>query len=279
MKKENDTQKFIIVDNETGEVVKELKAGDRIISKKQAESYNNRTGTDKRHFSFGKMKKMKEIAEKLDAKKCGYIVKLLPFMQYGTGYLLKEDGSVMKTKTDLGNGIGVKKVASRNKIIDTLMEVSAIEVDEIGYKVNPDIHIRNVVTGNELIKLFKTTLEKLSNDLKPAELGYLYKLLPYVHYQTNLICSDPFEENPEILFFLNQTSLGELLGLEHKEIKNFITKLRKKGVIAEALNESDTRNKKYYVNPYIFYRKKGYPDDTLRSMFKSSPYNSNKNTR
>lgn len=279
MKKENDTQKLIIVDNKTGEVVKELKAGDRIISKKQAESYKNKAGTDKRHFSFGKMKKMKEVAEKLDAKKCGYIVKLLPFMQYGTGYLLKEDGSVMKTKTDLGNGLGVKKVASRNKIIDALIEVSAIEVDENGYKMNPDIHIRNAVTGNELIKLFKTTLEKLSNDLKPAELGYLYKLLPYVHYQTNLVCSDPFEENPENLFFLNQASLGELLGLEHKEIKNFITKLRKKGVIAEALNESDARNKKYYVNPYIFYRKKGYPDDTLRSMFKSSPYHPNKNTR
>ncbi|MDN4523184.1 hypothetical protein [Fictibacillus fluitans] len=277
-----DPNKYAIIDTETGELIKELRSGDKIISKERSEAFKKKLEAekqtelikrDKRRFSFGKMEKMKEVSKELDSKKCGYILRLLPYMERSTGYLKRKDGKLMKSKTDLGNALGVKKVSSRNSIIEALKTASVLAQDENGFKLNPNVHINGATNGKELIKLFNTTLEKLSKDLKPAELGYIYKLLPYVHYGTNLICSDPFEKNPEKLFFLNQASIGKLLGLEHKEVKAFITKLRKIGVIAEALSERDTRNRKYYVNPYIFYRKKGFPDDTLKSMFKSSRYN------
>jgi hypothetical protein len=275
METNNDARKFSIVDKETGEVVRELREGDRIVSKKQSEAFINKVNQDKRHFSFGKMKRMKEISQKLDAKKCGYIMRLIPYMEFGTGYLIKGDGSVMSTKTDLGNGLGVTKVSSRNTIIDALKGASALEIDEIGYKINPDVHISGTVTGNELIKLFKTTLEKLANDLKPAELGYLYKMLPYVHYETNLICIDPFEDDPINFKFLNQKEVSEVIGIDIANAKKFLNKCHKKRILFEG-STSDRREKQYYVNPYIFFRKKGYPDDTLKSMFLASPYSTKK---
>ncbi|MCM3730112.1 hypothetical protein M3196_00320 [Fictibacillus nanhaiensis] len=278
METSNNARKFSIVNKETGEIIRELKDGDKIISKKQSEAYKSKAEPDNRHFAFGKMKRMKEISQKLDAKKCGYIMRLIPYMQCGTGYLIKEEGSVMKTKTDLAKGLGVSKVSSRNNIIDALMDASALELDEIGYKINPDVHISGTITGNELIKLFKTTLDKLANDLKPAELGYLYKVLPYVHYQTNLICIDPFESDPANFKFLNQKEVAEVIGIDVDNARKFLNKCHKKRILFEG-STSDRREKQYYVNPYIFYRKKGYPDDTLKSMFLSSPYSPKKNTR
>jgi hypothetical protein len=199
-------------------------------------------------------------------------------MQYGTGYLLKEDGSVMNTKTDLGNGLGVKKVSSRNGIIEALIGASVIEMDDKGYKMNPEVHINGSVKGNELIKLFKNTLQRLSKDLKPAELGYLYKLLPYVHYETNLICIDPFEDDPSKFKFLNQKEVARVIGIDVDNARKFLNKCHKKRILFEG-STVDRREKQYYINPYVFYRKKGYPDDTLKSMFLSSPYSPKKNTR
>jgi hypothetical protein len=265
---------FSIINKATGEIVRDLQQGDSVISQVEKErrskfaTYNR----DKRHFSFGKMERIKDVSSKLDAKKCGYILKLIPFMEYGTCYLLREDEKVMTTKTDLGKGLGVSKVSSRNQIIDSLLEVSVLDQDEKGYKLNPNLHIKGAVNGSELIKLFNTTLKKLSNDLKPAELGYLYKLLPFVHYETNLICINPHEEKPEEFEFLNQKAISELLELDSDNAKKLLSKFRKKGILAHALSDSDSRNKKYYVNPSLFFRKKGYPDKTLESMFSSSPY-------
>ncbi|MEC1155029.1 hypothetical protein [Cytobacillus horneckiae] len=263
---------FALLNKTTGEI-SDLKQGDTIISKEEKERRKRFTlyNRDKRHFSFGKMERIKDVSLKLDTKKCGYILKLIPFMEYGTGYLLREDGKVMATKTDLGKGLGVKKVSSRNQIIDSLSNVSALKLDEKGYKLNPDLHIKGAVNGKELIKLFSTTLKKLSNDLQPAQLGYLYKLLPFVHYETNLICINPHEEETEKIEYLNQKAIIEILGIDNTDANKFLRKCHKNGILFEG-STMDRRERKYYVNPYLFFRKKGYPDKTLESMFASSPY-------
>jgi hypothetical protein len=48
--------------------------------------------------------------------------------------------------------------------------------------------------------------------------------------------------------------------------------LRKAGVVAETIRQDDKRDRIFTLNPFVFYRKAGKPDDTLRGLFASSRY-------
>jgi hypothetical protein len=85
-----------------------------------------------------------------------------------------------------------------------------------------------------------------------------------------MICADPFTE-PENIEFLNKTQIAELVEMDADKTYKMLNKLHKLGVVAET-SRGDKRNRFYTLNPFVFYRKKGQPDDTLRAMFMSSPY-------
>lgn len=106
-------------------------------------------------------------------------------------------------------------------------------------------------------------------------MGFLYKLLPYVHYETNTICSDPFVE-PEEIRFLNIKEIATLQNIDEKSASKTLDKLRKVGVIAVTIRQDDKRDRLFTLNPYLFYRQKGQPDKTLRGLFKASPYSNEK---
>ncbi|PEZ01630.1 hypothetical protein CN326_21100 [Bacillus sp. AFS018417] len=141
------------------------------------------------------------------------------------------------------------------------------------YYVNSRFHFRRKAENGRVIKLFTTTVKRLKDELKlkPAELGFLYKLLPYVHYDTNMICADPFSK-PEEIQFLNKRQIAWLVEMEEKKTSKTLDKLRKVGVVAETIRQNDKRDRIYTLNPYVFFRKSGQPDDTLRGLFASTPY-------
>jgi hypothetical protein len=87
-----------------------------------------------------------------------------------------------------------------------------------------------------------------------------------------MICAEPFTE-PEKIQFLNKTQIAILVGMDEKKTSKMLDKLRKIGVVAETIRQDDKRDHIFTLNPYIFYRKKAYPDDTLRGLFASTPYN------
>lgn len=232
-------------------------------------------GSDRRHFSFTHMLNIKELTDGLSNKYCGYILKLQPCIQFRTGLLVeggKEDGKPLTRKAIAK----LLKVSPRtvNTVIEELTLYSIIFEESNGsFSINDSYHFRKKAGANAevVIKTFFTTLNKLN--LKPAELGFLYKLLPYVHYNTNIICADPFQEIPSNVRFLNEKQIGELLGMSESKTKEMLSKLRKAGAIGEFIrHEQDQREKLTVMNPYIFYRKNGKPDNTLAALFSSGAW-------
>ncbi|MED4228671.1 hypothetical protein [Neobacillus cucumis] len=252
-----------LVDTITGEMYDMSEYSLR--SKKQDEAYKSIQfkQQDNRHFSFADMENLKIVISNLKAVYCGYLLILQCYMEYETGRLTISRKEMLKV-------LGISK-ATFQRFWTAMIIHEIINEDNGEFYISPYFHFRRHPNHNRVIKMFTTPLKHLKDVLKPSELGFLYKLLPYVHYDTNMICANPFTE-PENIQFLNKTHIAILVGMDEKKTSKQLDRLRKVGVIAETIRQDDKRDRIFTLNPYVFYRKRGKPDDTLRGLFASTPY-------
>ncbi|MDQ1146598.1 hypothetical protein QE429_003425 [Bacillus sp. SORGH_AS 510] len=227
------------------------------------EAFKQIINKDNRHFSFADMDTIKFIISNVSTVHCGYLMILQCYMEYGTGKL-------KLTRNEMPKAVSTSK-STFNRFWKVMINYGIIIEKNGGFYVNPYFHFRQQPQHNRVIKLFTTMIKQLIHELSASELGFLYKLLPFVHYDTNMICADPFTE-PENIQFLNKTQIALLVGMDEKKTSKQLDKLRKIGVVAETIRQDDKRDRIFTLNPYVFYRKKGRPDDTLRGLFASTPY-------
>ncbi|KRG11553.1 hypothetical protein ACA29_17095 [Lederbergia galactosidilytica] len=214
---------------------------------------------------------------------------LFPHIQYRTNILVslgRKENQIPLTDKDLAEVFGINK-RYVSGIITELKEIGVItETREGYYKVNERYHFRgrsreDTYIGyykvNEryhfrgrsredtymLVKTFHTTLNKIK--VNPAELGVLYKLLPYIHYESNLVCENPFEDDPRKVRFLNTSEIAGKVGLSRQKLNDTLRKLvsagaiatiqRKSGIVPQA-SDGDGRETVVLINPYVITRKR-----------------------
>jgi DNA-binding transcriptional regulator YhcF (GntR family) len=224
-------------------------------------------GKDNRKFSFTNMIHLREIVADLSNKYCGYILLLQPHIQFKTNLLVVSDNdSTPLTIDDIAKIIDVQPRTAKT-VIKKLKTKDIVFETEQGFRINERYHFRKRAGGEveTVIKTFFTALKQLN--VSPADLGFVYKLLPNVHYETNIICADPFVENAADIRFLNEKQIAELVGMSESKTKETLARLRKAGVVGEWINGEDKREVLTVLNPYVFYRKKGQPDKTLQALF------------
>jgi DNA-binding MarR family transcriptional regulator len=233
---------------------------------------------DKRFFTFANMRTIRELTDNLSNKHCGYVLMLQPYIQFETNVLITPGRTETPlSEKEIGTALGIRDKRTYSKILAELEQDDVINTDDVGnYVINDRYHFRKKV-GKEsvdiLIKTFHTAVRELK--LKPAEMGVLYKLLPYVHYETNLICEDPFELDPTKVRFLNASQIAEKGGISRQKVAEVIKALDKAGAIAQVHRKlfkqlgGDKREVLVILNPYIFYRKQGKPDALLMQIFKA----------
>ncbi|PFH86463.1 hypothetical protein [Bacillus sp. AFS088145] len=250
-----------LVDTSTGEIYDMDEY--YLRAKSSDETYKQFITQDNRHFSFADMDTIKYNISNVSTVHCGYLMILQCYMEYGSG-------KIKLNRNEMPKAVGTSKTTF-NRFWKVMINYGIIIEKHGVFYVNPYFHFRQQPQNNRVIKLFTTTIKQLTHELSASELGFLYKLLPFVHYDTNMICADPFTE-PENIQFLNKTQIALLVGMDEKKTSKQLDKLRKKGVVAETIRQDDKRDRIFTLNPYVFYRKKGRPDDTLRGLFASTHY-------
>lgn len=261
--------KLRVVNIETGE---DLSQDYTLRHRKQDETYRKLqlVGTDTRHFSFTNMQNIREVTANLSNVYCGYIIMLQPHIQWQTN-LLVVNNTPMKRK-DLEKALVVSSRTIKSVVSELKEHEIIFENHDATFTINERYHFRKKAGDDvdALIKTFFTALKKFS--VKPADLGFVYKLLPNVHYDTNMICADPFARNPADIRFLSEKQIGELVGMSNSKTRATLTRLRKVGIIGVWNKGEDSREKLTVLNPYVFYRRKGKPDDTLKALFTAHVY-------
>ena len=145
------------------------------------------------------------------------------------------------------------------KTINYLLDNNLITIDKNEYvKINTNICVKGKLNNKkEVVRMFDDGIKEIYKNSLPKEhkkLALLIKILPYVHFDLNVICSNPNEEYPELIKPITLTELTKILDYS-------TTQRLKKGLMTLKVNNeyvimiTKISNKDMIVvNPKIYYK-------------------------
>jgi hypothetical protein len=255
-------------DPETGEALVYGRAGThKVVNIAQAEAYKERKeqiarGRQAEH-TMTSMRHITEVIERVSDKHCGYLLYLQCFVNYDA--IIENPDKTAMTKDDIRRTLGVTR-PTVNEFLDAMIANDIITEDDGKYRINPRYHFQGKTDNAYVIKSFVAKVKELYSEVSAKDLGFVYKLLPFVHYETNTVCANPFERDVENTIAMTKEDIAQITGVDVKTVYRKLRKLRfgDQYVFAEVVYG---RSRYYKINPFVFYRKAGVPDATLREMF------------
>ncbi|MEC0328694.1 hypothetical protein P4H42_03535 [Paenibacillus macerans] len=209
------------------------------------------------------MNNIDEVIERVSDKHCGYLLYLQCFVNYDA--ILENPDKTAMSREDMMRTLQI----GRSALYEFLAEMTAAGIiysDGDKYRLNPRYHFQGTTNNTAVVKTFVAKVKALYSEVKARDLGFVYKLLPYIHLETNTICANPYERNVENTLPLTKEGIAAVTGLTEKSVYTKLRGLRfgDQYVFAEVIYGT---SRYYKINPFVFYRKNGVPDATLREMF------------
>lgn len=206
---------------------------------------------------------------KIDAQFKARFIYLASYLEYGMSNIVTMDNRKKDkiTYNDLYEILGLSKKMI-DQTIDVLSKSGLLIKKERGYLINQDYCIRGECANkrSSKVRVFVDGVRSLymnTNHRSHKQLYYLFKLLPYVDLQSNLIA---FKDEFENAIPLNSNDIAKILNVNinnpsknMKMLKSFI--VGKKYAICE---HSVGDKKAYSVNPRLYYM--GNDISELRSL-------------
>jgi predicted transcriptional regulator len=194
----------------------------------------------------------------LELNELGALLKLLPYMQFKKDGLLIKEGRTMTMKEI--EGIIGTSTRQTKRIIKRLVEKALINRE--GNNRNPKYIVNNryhtmgaeIQNNMKFTKLFNVETRKRTKDISLHEAGLLYKILPWFHYESYYLCSNPYEPSPEEIHHLNHKELSECIGEDERTVYRHLQNLMRKGFIMQLKGYGGAVI--YKVNPDIMFRNK-----------------------
>lgn len=259
MEKTNSDQ---FIDRATGEIYD--KSEYYLRSRKQNEAYLEKQAKQQAIMN-GRSKNwvacyheaIKSLTSKLSIEERGVVFLLLPYMNLRKKGELMTRGERMNVK-NIAKAVG-KSEAHMKRTLPHIVESGVLykerEGKSIVYGISAEYHTIGKNHEGHFTKLYQqcTTTLKEEYDLTIQLAGMLYALLPYFHYHTYLLCTNPNEEDPQALDPMSDSELAELLAVDRSTINRLMNQLAKRGVVAKIGSHGVWI---YRVNPDLMYRMK-----------------------
>lgn len=275
---------YAVVNTSTGEVVADEKDGIRFTT---AEGREKATKAIKkkeikeamklcRDDEFGKfifmvyrigeeINRHEEILTQPDLTKLVYISTYLGY----DGFLVTDNHRAMSKdllmkKLKLGDST-FRKLYS--KLIDTKIFIEkngAIYINDLYFKKGKLGSVPNKYTAT---RVYIDSIRELYDKIKPnqhKQLGFLFRLIPFLNVEYNIVCTNPYEKDLQSIEPLTMKDIAIQFGYSESNINKLTNELLKiktingKGVIGMALNKDDKRSYKVYVNPAVIYKGENY---------------------
>lgn len=223
----------------------------------------------KRSFVWNRMETINEVTESLTPAQCGHLLVLTSFINY-EGLLIKSENSKEPMNTaDMRKALRLEgsKESTFYDFLTACKRVGII-VEKGGlFYVNERFHFRGKTEGDRVVKSYITRLREMSKEISAHNIGILYRLIPYVHVESNILCANPDEKIPKLIRKLNRKELAELTGLSPGTISRVTGRLIFEGHPVFANIRTATDGAYYMLNPSIFERKEREYNATEKAIF------------
>lgn len=247
----------------------------RVVSNAQAEAYKEEQEREKwrkgrqPQFTVSNMRTIHEVYDVLTTAQCGYLMLLQCYVSFDGGTLINADKTSM-TKRQMREILQLdKKPRTFYDFYKACVTNGVIIEQEDGkFSVNERYHFKGAFNDQFVIKSYTAKIKRVYSEVKATDIGLIYRMLPYVHMETNALCANPFEKTPEQIRWFNRKELAEAIGVTPQSLGSRLPKMTFDGqyVIARVKLGG---NERYMFNPWVFYRQNSEPDGTLRALFNS----------
>ncbi|MGM7681791.1 hypothetical protein ACSVDA_06505 [Cytobacillus sp. Hm23] len=219
-------------------------------------------------FTASNMRNLHEVYSVLTTAQCGYLMLLQCYVGYGGGALTNADKSPM-TKSQMMTVLQLdKKPRTFYDFYDACVDHGIIiENSDDTYAVNERYHFKGAFEDQYVIKSYTAKIKRVYCEVKATDIGLIYRMLPYVHMETNALCANPFEQDPKQISWFNRKELAEVLGVHPDTLGRRLPKMKFGSEYVVARIKVGTEPERYTFNPSVFYRQNKKPDDTLLAMF------------
>ena len=261
------------MDIETGEIIEissyRTKGQEDKVRQKM---YRDAQGEEKHPFYFAKMETAKEADKMLSMKDLGYFLVMQSYISYDNMLKMENDSKLPMTKPELMQVLKIKKPHTINALVKKLVELGMVTEDKVelygkeykAFFISKEYCFRKDANSRASLKktakVFIDNLKELyaEDKIKPAEIGFIYRVIPFVNYHHNLITANPYEVDASKDEYLTVEQLAEALGVQDKEVSKKVSALYwgDMAVFARIKRGRETILK---VNPLIVYRQEGYP--------------------
>ena len=223
-------------------------------------------------FVFCVMPRVRYVAEVLTATQCGFLLVLSTYMDYDGRLVRSERDHTPLKQRDMLDILQLKKTqkSAVSKFIKAAISYGIMYQDEEGaYYIAPGVHFKGKNReGAEVVRAYNTQVRALAAVNKAQHVGFVYKLLPYMHKATNMLCSNPNELEPQKVEKLRRKDLAQLTGVHEDSISRIIRAMQLDGKPVFAKITTATDGTFYMLNPAIFRRADEVAYDvTARAIF------------
>jgi hypothetical protein len=242
--------------------------------RKELQTYRNRTDNP---FTLVSMEASKEVAllEELNTKELGYFLILQSYVDYNNMLKKSSDANIPMTEKELGEALKVKNKKHYIKVIDKFIYFGLMYKESVthynkeyqAFFIDKKYCLRGSNRSDKVVKMFIGSVQELFNqeEIKPADIGFLFKILPYMHFQSNHLVKHPYERDFAKAKALSQTDIIEITALDKKNVQKHM-RMKLSGVSIFGTFRAG-RHSVYKVNPSLFFRGV-MPDEILLADFK-----------
>ncbi|WP_239613917.1 hypothetical protein [Cohnella mopanensis] len=203
----------------------------------------------------------------LSTAQCGFLTVLQCYVDYDSNMLINSNSTPMKTADMISTLRLERKRSTFYAFLTACIKHGIITESDGKHAVNPRYHFRGAARNNSVIRMYSARIKQsYDSAAKAADLGLVYRMLPFVNYELNALCSNPTERDPYEINWLSGKELAEAIGIGETELSRRIRRITvgEEYVIARISIGGITR---YMFNPLVFKRNSRPVDETAQAMF------------
>ncbi|MET3658511.1 hypothetical protein [Sporosarcina psychrophila] len=261
------TNAWAMIHRETGEIKELQSSANRDAGYHQHKSKERRAGRAI-DFTNANMRYLHEVYDALTTAQCGYLMLLQCYVDYDDGTIINPD----KTPMTAANMLAALQLKRKRSTYHDFMSACIacgfiIEAEDGSFAINRRYHFKGAMADTYAIKTYTAKVKRVYSEVKAADIGLIYRMLPLVHMSTNALCDNPFEKNPKKVRWLNRKELAEAIGVDPSTLGRRLPGMRFDGEYVVARIKLGSEPERYTMNPSVFYRQDNEPGGTLQAMF------------
>lgn len=259
-----------VIDKVTGELVEDGSVS--IRHKSQDDGYRRmkeRKGRG-RSFFWNGLERMPIVSEALTPSQSGYLLVLSSYINYDGLLVRSENDPTAMDTSDMQKVLrltGSRQSTFYDFLAACLINGVIVEKETDHFYVTKPFHFKGKTEGERVAKTYITALRAMYEEVSAHNIGLLYRMIPYIHIESNVLCVNPEEVTPSLVRKMSRKELAEAIGVNPATVSRITGRLIYDNKPVFAVIRTATDGTYYMLNPSIFERKEREYNVTERTIF------------